>query len=104
MFGRSLIGTSVLAATLLMTITGAWAFDETKYPDLKGQWRRGPKRVAQRIQRFRAHPYGGPAEGSQAEEVRAEEDCLGSGLRPLALGGTAKTRVKIVGDQQRHRS
>src|SRR5207244_2605196 len=42
MLYRGSIALSVLAATLLMTMTGAWAFDETKYPDLKGQWRRGP--------------------------------------------------------------
>jgi hypothetical protein len=29
-----------LLAMLLMTMGGAWAFDESKYPDLKGQWRR----------------------------------------------------------------
>jgi len=35
---RSLIGTTVLAAALLMTFTEAQAFDESKYPNLKGQW------------------------------------------------------------------
>jgi hypothetical protein len=39
---RGATGTSVLAAALLMTVATSWAFDETKYPDLKGQWRRGP--------------------------------------------------------------
>src|SRR6266446_846901 len=39
---RGAIGASVLAAVLLMTVTASQAFDETKYPDLKGQWRRGP--------------------------------------------------------------
>jgi hypothetical protein len=42
MFDRSLIALSVAMAALLATASGAWAFDETKYPDLKGQWRRGP--------------------------------------------------------------
>src|SRR5438874_11086977 len=27
-----------LAAAICGTIAGAWAFDESKYPDLKGQW------------------------------------------------------------------
>src|SRR5260370_37882139 len=36
------IGACVLASALLMTVTASQAFDETKYPDLKGQWRRGP--------------------------------------------------------------
>jgi hypothetical protein len=42
MFYRGSIWASVLAAALLTTLAGAWAFDESKYPDLKGQWRRGP--------------------------------------------------------------
>jgi hypothetical protein len=29
------------AAALLMSMAAAWAFDESKYPDLKGQWDRG---------------------------------------------------------------
>ncbi len=36
---RSLIGATALAAALLAP-PGAAAFDESKYPDLKGQWRR----------------------------------------------------------------
>ena len=36
---RSLIGVAALVAALLAS-PGAQAFDETKYPDLKGQWRR----------------------------------------------------------------
>jgi hypothetical protein len=36
----NLIGAAVLAAAFLMTIVGASAFEESKYPDLKGQWRR----------------------------------------------------------------
>ena len=37
---RNSIGIAALAAALLMTVGSAAAFDETKYPDLKGQWRR----------------------------------------------------------------
>jgi hypothetical protein len=32
----------MLAAALLATIADVSAFEETKYPDLKGEWRRGP--------------------------------------------------------------
>lgn len=39
---RSSIGACALMATLLATIAAAQAFDQTKYPDLRGQWRRGP--------------------------------------------------------------
>jgi hypothetical protein len=34
------IGAMALMAALMMTIGGAAAFDDSKYPDLKGQWRR----------------------------------------------------------------
>jgi len=40
MLDRSSIGSITLAAALLMAIGSAQAFDETKYPDLKGQWQR----------------------------------------------------------------
>ena len=35
---RSLIGAVAMAAGLMFTATGAQAFDESKYPNLKGQW------------------------------------------------------------------
>jgi hypothetical protein len=37
--GNFLIG-SLLGAALALTYTGAWAFDDANYPDLKGQWNR----------------------------------------------------------------
>src|SRR5580704_12126739 len=42
MLYRSSIATVALATAMLMTIAAAQAFDETKYPDLKGQWDRAP--------------------------------------------------------------
>ena len=39
MFPRTLLGMTVLAGALL-TAFAAHAFDESKYPDLKGQWNR----------------------------------------------------------------
>ena len=41
MFERGSIIASVVTGVLLSTIVAASAFDETKYPDLKGLWRRG---------------------------------------------------------------
>jgi len=38
---RNSFATIVLAAALLATMGAAQAFDESKYPDWKGQWRRG---------------------------------------------------------------
>jgi hypothetical protein len=42
MLERGSIVVAILVAALLSTIVAASAFDETKYPDLKGLWRRGP--------------------------------------------------------------
>jgi hypothetical protein len=42
MIWRSAAGACVLAAALVAFVGTARAFDQTKYPDLKGQWRRGP--------------------------------------------------------------
>jgi hypothetical protein len=36
----SLVQATTFVAALLLTVAGARAFDETKYPDLKGQWER----------------------------------------------------------------
>jgi hypothetical protein len=38
MFCKSRIGAVTLAAALAMTAAAAYAFDESKYPDMKGQW------------------------------------------------------------------
>jgi hypothetical protein len=46
---RNSIGAAALAGALLATLSGAWAFDETKYPDLKGQWRRAPNPYVGRV-------------------------------------------------------
>jgi hypothetical protein len=46
-FNRNSLGTIALAVALLATMGAALAFDESKYPDWKGQWRRadpGPPR------------------------------------------------------------
>jgi hypothetical protein len=40
MFDRGMIGSIALSAALLLTLSSAQAFDESKYPDLTGQWRR----------------------------------------------------------------
>jgi hypothetical protein len=37
---RGLIGVLAATASLLLALCGAQAFDESKYPDLKDQWKR----------------------------------------------------------------
>jgi len=41
MLQRSFIAAAALAAALGASVAGAWAFDDARYPDLKGQWVRG---------------------------------------------------------------
>jgi hypothetical protein len=42
MIGRTTTGTFALLTALAITIAGAQAFDDAKYPNLKGQWTRAP--------------------------------------------------------------
>jgi hypothetical protein len=42
MRSRILIGATVTIAALCLTTAGGQAFDDAKYPDLKGQWTRAP--------------------------------------------------------------
>src|SRR6266403_1208817 len=41
-FCKSALGAFALTTALLMAVAGAMAFDESKYPDLSGQWKRPP--------------------------------------------------------------
>ena len=38
MLDRSAIGATALAASLLVLMANAWAFDDAKYPAFTGQW------------------------------------------------------------------
>jgi hypothetical protein len=42
MLNASAIAALAVAAMLSLPITGAWGFDESKYPDFSGQWKRPP--------------------------------------------------------------
>jgi hypothetical protein len=46
---RNSIGAAALVAGLLMTIGSAAAYDESKYPDFNGQWRRASRVQSDRI-------------------------------------------------------
>ena len=41
--GRAAKLAAPILAMLLMTVGGAWAIDESRYPDLKGEWRRAER-------------------------------------------------------------
>ncbi len=90
---RNLIGTIALAAALL-TSGGAQCFDESKYPDWKGQWRRadpGPPRydtsrpgydqqapLTEEYQAFHAASKADQAQGGQGNDPTYT--CLAPGM------------------------
>jgi hypothetical protein len=41
-FHRTAIGAGAFVAAVSITLAGALAHDETKYPDWSGQWKRPP--------------------------------------------------------------
>jgi hypothetical protein len=49
MSARNQIGATAFATALLITISGAAAYDESKYPDFNGQWRRAMSVRSDRI-------------------------------------------------------
>ena len=73
MLDRSWSGLVALAAALCMAIGSARAFDETKYPDLKGQW-----------QRPGAPRWADPSKAPLTAEYRA---IFEANLRDQATGG-----------------
>jgi len=73
MVNRSIIGSVALAAALCMPIGSAQAFDESKYPDLKGQW-----------QRTGAPRWASAREAPLTEEYRA---IFEANLKDQAAGG-----------------
>src|SRR4029077_17023132 len=42
MIHRFVMGAAALAAAVLVALSGALAFDDSEYPNFKGQWRRMP--------------------------------------------------------------
>jgi hypothetical protein len=81
---RSAIGATALAAALCATIPGAQAFDDTKYPDLKGQWR-----VVGGPMRFDTSKPWGP--GQQAPLTAEYQAIFEANLKAQAEGGQGTT-------------
>ncbi len=81
---RSSIAATALAAALWATIAGAQAFDDAKYPDLKGQWRvvGGPMRFDT------SKPWGS---GQQAPLTAEYQAIFEANLKAQAAGGQGTT-------------
>ena len=84
---RLVTGMTAVAAALLTTI-GAQAFDDSKYPDLKGQWRRVavPSGHYRGVQ-YNPHKPAGP--GQQAPLTPEYQKIFEANLADQELGGQA---------------
>jgi hypothetical protein len=84
MLDRSLIGAIALAGALFATMVEARAFDDAKYPDLKGQWR-----VVGGPMRFDPSMAWGP--GQQAPLIPEYQAIFEANLVDQAAGGQGTT-------------
>jgi hypothetical protein len=78
---RNAIAALAVAAVLSLPIAGAWAFDESKYPDFSGQWQRPPKIG---IQWDQTKPLG---RGQQAPLTPEYQKVFEASLADQAAGG-----------------
>src|SRR5215470_7542101 len=89
MFDRDAIGATV--AALLMLATGAAAFDESKYPDWGGQWKR-PRGVGTQWDQTKP-----PGLGQQAPLTPEFQAALEASIKDQATGGQgADTHVSCL--------
>jgi hypothetical protein len=79
---RSAIGTAALAAALCVPLADAYAFDESKYPNLKGQWRRVEPGNPTRFD-----PSKPAGRGQEAPLTPEYQAIFEGGLADLAAGG-----------------
>src|SRR5438552_3563409 len=89
MFDRGLIGAAVMVAALLTASGGAQAFDQTRYPDLRGEWRRAPDTAVRVVQPrgavFDPSKAWGPAQ--QPPLIPEYQARFETNLADLAAGG-----------------
>jgi hypothetical protein len=90
MFLQGSIVVSIGLAVVLMAIGEATAFDQTKYPDLRGEWRRGPNAITVRVVQPRGAVYDpskawGPAQ--QAPLIPEYQARFEANLADQAAGG-----------------
>jgi len=81
MLNRNAIAALTFAAALSLPTAGAWAFDESKYPDFSGQWRRPPG-IA--IQWDQTKPLG---RGQQAPLTPEYQKVFEASMADQAAGG-----------------
>jgi hypothetical protein len=88
MLYRSAIAALVLAGALCMTLAGARAWDDSKYPDLRGQWLRvGPTG----FNGTRFDPSKPPGRGQEAPLIPEYQKIFEANLEDQAAGGQGTT-------------
>src|ERR1700730_18822303 len=85
MLYRSLSGTLALAAALLVTVGGALAVDDSKYPNWKGQWSRFNTNQQGQAVKFDPSKPSGP--GQQAPLTPEYQKVLEDSMADQAKGG-----------------
>ena len=93
MLHGSSIGALALAVALVASVSGAVAWDDTKYPDWKGQWRRAPVPGAVgQPPHDPSKPYG---RGQQAPLTADYQKIFEANLADQAAGGQGNDVTRI---------
>src|SRR5207244_2240679 len=93
MLDRISIGAIALAAALGISVAGAQAHDESKYPDWTGQWRRAPVPGAVgQPPHDPSKPYG---RGQQAPLTPEYQAVFEANLRDQAGGGQGNDSTRV---------
>jgi hypothetical protein len=87
------IGAAAFAAALLTSLSGATAWDDAKYPDLKGQWRRAP--VPGAVGQPPHDPSKPPGREQQAPLTPEYQVIFEANLRDQATGGQGNDVTRI---------
>jgi hypothetical protein len=91
MINRLVTGAAALATACLMALSSAQAFDDSEYPNLKGQWRRIPVPGVRGQISFDQHKDWGKGQGAPLtpEYQAIYEANLKSQARATAASGSA---------------
>ena len=85
---RHWMGAITFGVTLLATLANGWAFDDTKYPDWKGQWTRVP------VPGYRGQPPHDPSKpagrGQEAPLTPEYQEIFEANLADQAAGGQGR--------------
>src|SRR5215470_5111925 len=93
MFRAASIGAAPFAAALVMSLCSAAAWDDAKYPDWKGQWRRAP--VPGAVGQPPHDPSKPPGRGQQAPLTPEYQAIFEANLKDQAEGGRGNDVTRV---------